>query len=118
MAGPAELASGEPFDFDGDGDDDLISVAGRDGVYEVVARRSGPDGLGDATTVLTTTRPITGMAFRPVGRWGPVEALITTACDEAPCVARRVAFDGKLVTFDRYRAVTTPIPLRLRSGPR
>jgi hypothetical protein len=117
IAGAAELASGEFFDFDGDGDDDLISVSGENGAYVVKARRSGLDGLGDATTLMTLMRPVTDFSFRRVDSWGPVEALITTVCGEPPCVAQRLALGGKLVPVASYRAATAPIPLRTLGSP-
>jgi hypothetical protein len=116
-ARPDELASGQFFDFDEDGDDDLISVTEENGVYGVEARRSGLDGLGDVTTLSATTRPVTDFAFRRVDAWGPVEALITTVCGEPPCVAQRLALAGKLVPVAVFEAAIAPIPLRTHGGP-
>ncbi|MGH8913400.1 MAG: FG-GAP-like repeat-containing protein [Acidimicrobiia bacterium] len=109
MTRPQELELNELFDFDGDGDDDLLTVTEADGGYNVDTRRAGPDGLGDTTTVTRMSRPVTDMILRRVGSGRPVEALITTACDEPPCVEHQLSLSGRLLSAADYeKAVEHP----------
>jgi len=113
MTRPEELELTEVFDFDGDGDDDLITVGEVDGGYDLTSRRAGPDGLGDVTTLTDVGLPVTGLTFRRMGAGRPVEALVTTSCDEPICVERRLALSGRLLSVPDYQDAVTPPPRRM-----
>jgi hypothetical protein len=113
MTRPEELELTEVFDFDGDGDDDLITAGEIDGGYDLTSRRAGPDGLGDVTTLTDVGLPVTGLTFRRIGAGRPVEALVTTSCDEPTCVERRLALSGRLLSVPDYQDAVTPLPRRM-----
>jgi hypothetical protein len=110
LARPEELELNEVFDFDGDGDDDLISAVGSEGRYELAARRSGPDGLGDTSPISMIDHPVTGLSLRRQSPGRPVEALVATSCDQPPCVERRVSVSGHLLTVTDYEKAVEPPP--------
>ncbi|HVR77184.1 MAG TPA: hypothetical protein VMS99_02210 [Acidimicrobiia bacterium] len=107
MAQPEELASSELFDGDGDGDDDLLTgreAGGR--AHDLDVRRMGPDGLGDVSTLTQFGAPLTGVTHRRLGPGRPVEALVSRACEPAPCVDHLLSLSGRVLPLDEYtRAV-------------
>jgi hypothetical protein len=110
MTRPEELASSELFDWDGDGDDDLLT--GREaegGAHDLDVRRMGPEGLGDVTTLNQFGTPLTGVTLRRLGPGRPVEALVSRACEQAPCVDHLLSLSGRMMPVDEYaRAVELP----------
>jgi hypothetical protein len=113
MTRPEELALNEMFDFDGDGDDDLITVTEHDGGYNLDARRAGPDGLGDSTTWSRMTAPVADLSLRQLGPGRPIEALITTSCEQPPCVEHQFSLSGRLVSVDVYEQAVQPLRRQL-----
>jgi hypothetical protein len=102
MTRPEELALKEMVDFDGDGDDDLLTVTEADGGYNLDTRRAGPDGLGDSTTWSRIAAPVTDLSIRQLGPDQPIEVLVTTSCEEPPCVEHRLALSGYLLSAHAY----------------
>jgi hypothetical protein len=110
MARPDELELKEMFDFDGDGDDDLLTVNQGEAGYTVVTRRSGPDGLGDVSGLDTIGDPVVGLEMRRAGSGRPVEALLTTTCDETPCLERRLSLGDRLLEVPEFDEAVAPLP--------
>lgn len=110
MARPDELELNELFDFDGDGDDDMLTVSQGESGYVVATRRAGPDGLGDVTGIETVREPVVGIEMRRTGSGRPVEALLTTTCDQAPCVERRLSLGGRLLAVPEFDDAVAPLP--------
>jgi hypothetical protein len=100
------------FDFDGDGDDDLVRILTSERGQELVVRRAGPDGLGDASTVVGFDRPVSDVALRRLGPGRPVQAMVTTTCDDSPCVERYVSLSGNLLAEEVYELTVRPLPRR------
>ena len=110
MTQPEELLSSELFDWDGDGDDDLLTwrEAGG-GTHDLDVRRMGPHGLGDVTTLTQFGAPLTGITLRRLGPGRPVEALVSRVCEPAPCIEHLLSLSGRMMPVDEYtRAVELP----------
>jgi hypothetical protein len=107
-----EIEGGRPFDFDGDGDDDLVGILTTEHGQELMVRRAGPDGLGDASTVVGFDRPVSHVALRRLGPGRPVQAVITTTCDDSPCVERYVSLSGSLLAEEIYEHTVRSLPRR------
>ncbi len=108
MARTEEIDLKEMFDFDGDGDDDLVTIAPSGGGFEVAARQVGMDGLGDVTTLDTLSTPVSALALRRTGSGRPIEALLTTTCEDSPCVERRIGYSGRLLTEPEFEGAVQP----------
>lgn len=113
MTRPEELALNEVFDFDADGDDDLITVTEAGGGYNLDFRRAGPDGLGDSTTLARMMAPVTDLALRQRGPGQPIEALVTMSCDEPPCVEHQLSLSGRLLSVVNYQLAVEPLRRQL-----
>jgi hypothetical protein len=103
MTRPEELDLRAMFDFDDDGDDDLITVYRSDSHDELVVRRAGADGLGDSTIMARFEQPVAGVLMRRLGSGRPTEAVVSTSCDESPCAQRYLSLSGRLLSIDAYK---------------
>jgi hypothetical protein len=112
MTRPDELALSEIFDFDGDGDDDLLTVSQSESSYVLSGRRAGMDGLGDVISLDALPGPVSGLEMRRTGSGRPAEAIVTTTCDDEPCVERRLSLVDRLLPVDEYEKAVESPPLQ------
>ncbi len=112
MTRPDELALSEIFDFDGDGDDDLLTVSQSESSYVLSGRRAGMDGLGDVISLDTLPGPVSGLEMRRTGSGRPAEAIVTTTCADEPCVERRLSLVDRLLPVDEYEKAVESPPLQ------
>ncbi|MGA7096555.1 MAG: hypothetical protein WB245_03200, partial [Acidimicrobiia bacterium] len=112
---PSELEWSRFFDIDGDGDSDLISAMAVQGSNSLVARSSTPSGLSDPHTVATFEGPVNEAVLRRLGSGRPVEAIVSVACGESPCVEPRKMLAGRLLTDKAFEEATVA-PRRVVRG--
>jgi hypothetical protein len=115
LAQPTELERKWMFDYDGDGDADLLTVEGDPDSEAIVFRRSGLDGLADPVIVSTSTGKIRDMWYRSRGTARPIEAVIARSCDEGICTAIELELSGRLYAEKDYRALVY-FPMRIGPG--